>query len=117
MARPYTRHSADLVFQAIVRYKMAHDGASPTLQEVRAACDITSTSTIYRLLRQLVDEGRIRIPKGASQGIEVAGGKWTLADPAARFPRQDASCRCDICGRLATWTDGECAYCGIHEPL
>jgi SOS-response transcriptional repressor LexA len=86
VTRPYQRHAAADVLAAIIAYKRAHDGRSPAVREIGAACGITSTSVIHRLLRELASEGRIRIPGGVNRGIEVAGGAWVHADHAARFP-------------------------------
>lgn len=116
MVRSYTRHSSETVLAAIIEYKTAHDGASPTLREIADYCDIASNSTVHRLLRELADGGRIRLPAGTNRGIEVAGGRWMLADPAARFPRPEAPGTCDICGQKAAWRDGRFGYCRLHAP-
>jgi SOS-response transcriptional repressor LexA len=61
----------------ICEYKRAHDGNSPTMREMMAACRISSTSMVDYYLRRLENGGHIRRGgKGKSAAIEVMGGRW-----------------------------------------
>lgn len=70
-------YSREKILAFIIRYKKQHDGNSPTLREIMDACDISSTSVASYALRNLVDEGRIRLScDGAARRMEVVGGRW-----------------------------------------
>jgi predicted MarR family transcription regulator len=61
------------VLDAIVAYKSAHDGCSPTLRQIGKAIDVPSTSLIKFYLEKLMLKQQI-IYTGAD--IQVVGGKW-----------------------------------------
>src|SRR5690606_31490993 len=67
-----------LVLDAIVAYKAAHDGCSPTIREITEATDISSTSLVKGYLERLEEAGKIRLSgeHGTSRGIEVVGAQW-----------------------------------------
>jgi repressor LexA len=69
----------DLMLKFIMRYKMRHDGNSPTYQEIMGEIGLSSTSTVSYHLDRLENEGLIRRPAstGNSRVIEIVGGKWT----------------------------------------
>lgn len=79
-------HGADLsgreqaVLGFIIRYKMEHDGISPTMREIAMRCDISSTSQVARSLEALEREGHIRRPEISSRHIEVVGGRWVAPE-------------------------------------
>ena len=66
------------VYSYIVRYKIDHDGNSPTIREICAACGITSTSAVNYTLEKMERAKLIRLPKAfkRARSIEVVGGKW-----------------------------------------
>ena len=65
------------VLTFIVEFKIAHDGCSPSLQEIADACDISSKSVVLYKLKALEYHEKIVRLKGA-RGIKVVGGKWGL---------------------------------------
>lgn len=65
------------VYEFVVRYKIEHDGNSPTLREIMADVGIPSKCTASRELGELVDSGYITRTPGEKRGIEVVGGQWT----------------------------------------
>jgi len=70
--------SLDAVYDYIVRYKLQCDGLSPTVRDIRAAINLSSTSIANHILAVLEDQGRIkRIPNKAA-GIMVTGGHWSM---------------------------------------
>ena len=77
------RYSSRKVFDFIVRHKRSHDGNSPSLSEIGVFMSINSGSTVRNLLKDLVDEGKIKIPggSGSARQIEVVGGEWTYVQP------------------------------------
>lgn len=67
------------VYEYIEKYKKAHDGNSPTIREIGAACGMHSTSHVKKMLEKLASLGYIRLPeegKRAAARIEVIGGYW-----------------------------------------
>ena len=68
------------LLDAIVHYKMAHDGCSPTVAWLVNATDITSTNIVAYHLRHLRDWGYISFPDGQPRSIQVVGGEWRIAD-------------------------------------
>ena len=76
---PKILYSRQAVLGYIVWYKTANDGNSPTIREIMAGCGIGSTSIVSYILRDLQDEGKLRIIDG-SRGIMVTGGHWEMRD-------------------------------------
>ncbi len=64
------------IYYCIVQHKVAHDGNSPTIREIAAACDIASTSHVYYWLARLAGAGWIVVRDGRRRAIEVVGGRW-----------------------------------------
>lgn len=69
---PTTR---EMVFRFIVEYKRRHDGLSPSVGDIAAACVLHPSTVKYHLLK-LENSGRIRIV--GRRAIEVTGGSWDL---------------------------------------
>ena len=76
------RMEAILAF--IVRHKVEHDGAAPTIREIVEQVGISSTSVVSYHLKMLEDAGRIQRPFGAARAIVVVGGRWVA--PAGMEP-------------------------------
>ena len=74
MTRPHftTREKA---YAFIVRYKQAHDGCPPTLDEIAAACGV-SQRAIRRHVKRLEAEGLITIDRNHNSRIGVVGALW-----------------------------------------
>ena len=80
MGRPYGTgriHNYGDVYDFIVRHKRSHDGSSPSVREIMATCDISSTSAVRHLLEGLQFEGLVKLHSRA-RSIEVIGAQWTL---------------------------------------
>ena len=71
------KYSRQAVMDYIVKYKTANDGNSPTIREIMSGCEIGSTSIVSYILRDLQDEGKLRVIDG-SRGIMVTGGHWEM---------------------------------------
>jgi hypothetical protein len=67
-------HDPEVVFQFIVKFKKEHDGNSPAIREIGAACDISSTSAVVYILKTLVRQGRIKL--WGTRGITVTNAEW-----------------------------------------
>ncbi len=66
------------VMAFIVNHKQAHDGNSPSLDEVMAGVGLSSKSVARYHLIKLEQLGLIRMPnKKDARGIQVIGGHWT----------------------------------------
>ena len=76
---PKIRYSRQAILDYIVWYKTANDGNSPTIREIMSGCGIGSTSIVSYILRDLQDEGKLRVING-SRGIMVTGGHWTYKE-------------------------------------
>jgi len=71
------RHS--LLFDAIVAYKRAHDGISPSLRNLMESVGHASISTTAYAVEDLVAEGLITRGERQSRHLCVVGGVWTHA--------------------------------------
>lgn len=71
----------DLIFAGIIRYKQAHEGASP--DDLWLAKNIfCSRFTIREVLIRLQKAGRIRVETtGAKRFIFVTGARWVYEEP------------------------------------
>jgi SOS-response transcriptional repressor LexA len=65
------------VLNYIIRYKSEHDGNSPSLRQIMAACKVSSTSVMVNILQRLERAGLIALG-GRYRQIYVTGGKWTM---------------------------------------
>ena len=72
-AYPATGRQLDAL-RFIVGYQDAHDGISPTTEEIGAAIGLTSRSGASRLLTCLEERGRIRRLPNRARAIEVLVG-------------------------------------------
>ena len=63
------------IYDYIVEHKIKHDGNSPTVRAIMAACDISTTSVVKYHLGKLADQGYITI---INRRIEVTSGQWVL---------------------------------------
>lgn len=70
-------HDADkteLIYGAIIAYKSANDGNSPTVRHLSNVAGIGLGTTHYHLAKLVLAE-RIIIGRGA-RSIQVVGGEW-----------------------------------------
>jgi SOS-response transcriptional repressor LexA len=87
--------SLQTVLDFIVKYKIDHDGVSPSVLEIGAGCDISSTSMVRYSLDCLERLGLIRCgygEKSRSRMISVTGGRWV----PPRSHQAPASKRADL---------------------
>ena len=67
-------------YDFIIKYKVDHDGVSPSVSEIGQACGISSTSITRYTLDCLERLGMIECDYGAgkskSRMIKVVGGRW-----------------------------------------
>jgi SOS-response transcriptional repressor LexA len=69
----------DRILQFIIAYKSDFDGNSPSVEEIMAACAISSKSIANYHLRQLAKGGLIRLPeRKQARSITVVGGEWRM---------------------------------------
>ena len=71
------QHAA--LYDAIVAYKRAHDGISPSLRDLMVAVGHASISTTAYAMGDLVADGLITRGHNQSRHICVVGGVWTHA--------------------------------------
>ena len=69
----------------IVKYKLSHDGNSPSVREVGAAIGLSSVSTTMRHLTRLVGDGRLLMD--GKRSLSIPGGAympppWLALEPA-----------------------------------
>lgn len=64
------------VYRAIVRYKRANDGGSPSMRDLMAAAGVTSPSAVLYHLERLESLGLIHRPGGAARSIHIIGAEW-----------------------------------------
>ena len=74
---PKIKYPREDVLAYITAYKTANDGNSPTIREIMSGCNVSSTSLVSYILRDLQDDGKIRVMQG-SRGIMVVGGQWRM---------------------------------------
>lgn len=72
-----------VLFDAIVAYKRAHDGNSPSVRDLMAAVEYSSTASTFWLLERLEADGRIARNPNRSRHICVVGGAWTYTEKPA----------------------------------
>lgn len=66
---------AGRIYAFIIRHKRAHDGNSPTMQQIGDACGISSVSMVTVYLDRLEADGKIA---RVHRRIHVEGGMWRL---------------------------------------
>lgn len=69
----------DEVFGFIIRYKIAHQGNTPSLEEISDGCGLSGKSHAKHHVDNLEDDGRIT---RTGRNIEVPGAVWMI--PNAR---------------------------------
>jgi len=67
------------VYQYILDYKRVNDGNSPTIDDIKKVCAISSKSQVMVVLEIMEDRGLIHRygPKGGRR-ILVVGGQWSI---------------------------------------
>lgn len=69
------------VYAFIVAYKAAHDGNSPTIQEIARGANLSKSGSVIFHLKKLESLGLIKCSNSISRGIQVVGGKWIAPEP------------------------------------
>lgn len=64
------------MYKFILKYKLEHDGNSPSMEEIMDACDVSSKSVCNYHLSKLEDDGLIERVDGQARSIVVVGGFW-----------------------------------------
>jgi len=82
----FMKHNPDMVYQFILQYMQAKQGASPVYSQIMAACHIGSLSTVSRILRGLEKQGKIQIETkmGSRPIIMVTGARWVPPGDSAQ---------------------------------
>jgi DNA-binding FadR family transcriptional regulator len=76
--KTWNRQDPDKYLEYIKAYKSKFDGISPTWRELAAEFN-TSKSVVGYVLRQLENDGKIRlVGNGKIRGIMVVGGEWRM---------------------------------------
>lgn len=75
VARPVGQAST-AVLQAIIQFKVANDGASPTVRELARLTGAANQSSVVYHLRRLEDAGLIKREFALARVIRVVGGEW-----------------------------------------
>ncbi|HNT54601.1 MAG TPA: hypothetical protein PKG95_07805 [Anaerolineaceae bacterium] len=68
--------TARLVLGYILKYKYDTGGASPSIREIGAACNLRSTSVVYYHLDCLQSAGAIERSSHTARSIRVIGETW-----------------------------------------
>ena len=66
------------VYRFIIRYKIAHQGNSPSFEEIMEGCQISSKSVVSDILESLQDAGLLK--QDGVKNIEIKNGKWILEE-------------------------------------
>jgi SOS-response transcriptional repressor LexA len=73
--------AAERIFWYVVRYKLEHDGCSPSFEEIAGAVGgVSSTSAVSYNLDKLEEAGRLRMASGRNRSIQVVGGRWVYRE-------------------------------------
>lgn len=75
--RHLRRYDYAAIFQWIIRYKIAHDGNSPSYGDLMRDCHISSRSVVNHILTTMERAHCIKRSGGAKRGIEIIGAQWT----------------------------------------
>lgn len=84
LAPPQPRKPSGLtrVYRFIVSYMTAHHGMAPTIREIQAGADISSTSMVTYYLRKLADQEKIvYVEEGLARNFYLPGSTWTPPSP------------------------------------
>lgn len=68
---------AKLIYDAVIAYKKANDGNSPTIRAICDATGIPSTATVYRYLNAMKAKGLVDI---VDKKVVVIGGTWQIGN-------------------------------------
>lgn len=68
------------MLDAIIRYKLANDGVSPSLAELSAQFDIAKSQAMEQINRLVASKLLSKTP-GKSRNLAVTGGQWQWAKP------------------------------------
>lgn len=82
MTDEYTKR-LERLYAAIVAYKSAHDGCSPSLRQLIDATDHTSTFVVRRSIETLELQGRVKVirnKQGQMCGIKIVGARWVAPE-------------------------------------
>lgn len=77
------------VLEAIIQYKLAHDGIPPTMRQLATITNTASTSSIDYHLGRLEEAGLIQRDPLASRAIQVTGGQWRYCPETAVMTQKD----------------------------
>ena len=66
------------VYQFIMQYKSEHNGLSPSYDQIREGCSISSKNSIALILRELINEGRIG--REGTRGISIPNSEWIMKE-------------------------------------
>ena len=73
------KYDYDKILEYIIGYKKEYDGLSPSLRDIMAYFDISSTCVASHVLKALESEGKIIFKdKYISRGYMVVGGEWRM---------------------------------------
>lgn len=99
------RYMTGAIYDAIVQYKMVHDGIPPTIRWLMETLDISSTSVVSHHLRKLEQASKIEMEgEGRSRQIKVVGGRW--------MPPADWGCAAHL---QQSWTEAREDCLPEHE--
>ncbi len=65
------------VMDFILKYKTMNCGASPSIREIRDACDLHSTSVVQHHLTRLQAAGWIERDTRTARNIRIVGETWS----------------------------------------
>ncbi|HET6346330.1 MAG TPA: hypothetical protein VFH51_15455 [Myxococcota bacterium] len=69
----------------IAAYAAAHDGLSPSFEEIGAALGLRSKSAVHRLISRLEERGKIVRVRHRARTIQLAAGKPVMDVSRAQF--------------------------------
>jgi hypothetical protein len=75
------RPRLEAAYQAILAHKAAHDGLNPTLRELGALLNVSSTSLTRYYLHRLVAAGLLAWDGADGRNYRVVGGRWQPPTP------------------------------------
>lgn len=100
---------AERVFEFVRDYRRRNGGSSPTLREIMAGAQVSSTSVVWYTLGRLAEDGRIRRPGNRSRAIEVVGEE----EPVGELERVEAALRAGALAAVVLHHQPEGGY-GVH---
>lgn len=76
--RKHVGERVDTLYDYIVQYKSENDGIAPSIKEMSAYLNVSSTSLTDYYLKKLAGAGRIVIVKNRRRHISIPGGRWSM---------------------------------------